>query len=97
VCDDYVFYISIGDEPRTLYVKSDRTGADIGRIYPGAEIQGNIDFVGVGYGGLGWIDTPFGINCFKRNNGQYVIVIENDLTANNFIYRWCPSGNCPNN
>lgn len=94
VCEDYVFYISIGDEPRTLYVKSSITGADVGKIYPGPEIQGDIDFIGMGYAALGWLDTPFGLNCFKRNNGQYVITIENDLTANNFIYRWCPTGDC---
>lgn len=96
-CGDYIFYIPVAEEPRPLYVRSMLTGQHVGIIYPGAEIQGNINFDGLGYGAIGWIDTPFGLNCIKRNNGQYVITIENDLTANNWVYRWCPSGNCPEN
>lgn len=90
---DYIFILSIGDEPRTLDVYRKSNFEYVGKIQPGEEIQGNLCFDG-SCGMIGWIDTPFGMTTIKRKNGEYVILIENDLTGNNIVYRWCPSGNC---
>lgn len=93
VTGEYIFVISIGNEPRDIDVYRKSDFGHVGKIFPGPEVQGDIAFA-PGYGGIGWIDFPFGMTSFRRNNGEYVIVIENDLTANNIIYRWCPTGSC---
>jgi hypothetical protein len=94
VTGEYIFVIAIGNEPRDIDVYRKSDFGHVGKIFPGAEVQGDIEF-GPGFGAIRWIDFPFGMTSFRRNNGEYVIVIENDLTANNIIYRWCPTGSCP--
>ena len=91
---DYIFVISIGNEPRNLDVYRRSDGLYIGTIYPGPEIGGDVK-IGVSYGQLGWIDMMYGLYVVHKN-GLYVISIENDLTARNFVYMWCPNNNCLN-
>ncbi|HEX8548405.1 MAG TPA: T9SS type A sorting domain-containing protein, partial [Cytophagaceae bacterium] len=42
----------------------------------------------------GWLDIPHAIQAFKRSNGQYVILVEDNSKGKNFVYQWCPSNNC---
>jgi Secretion system C-terminal sorting domain len=42
----------------------------------------------------GWVDVNNGIKAYKKTNGEYVIIVEEDRNAKNILYRWCPSGNC---
>ncbi len=43
---------------------------------------------------IGWMDVVQCIDVFKRSNGEYVIVQEDDGRNKNIMYRWCASGNC---
>ncbi len=42
----------------------------------------------------GWVDVR-GIATGLRANGEYVLFIEDDWRNKTLIYRWCPSGSCP--
>ncbi len=44
----------------------------------------------------GWVDVK-GITSGLRSNGEYLIYIEDDFRNKTLLYRWCPSGNCPEN
>jgi hypothetical protein len=41
------------------------------------------------------VDIPYGIRAFKRSSGEYTVFVEDDAFAKVIMYRWCPSGNCP--
>lgn len=45
-------------------------------------------------GTTGWIDLPHGIQAFKKSNGQYLILIEDDYRGKNILHQWCPTGDC---
>ena len=45
-------------------------------------------------GQIGDQDLRESIHAFQRANGQYVVIIEDDMKSKNVMYRWCPSGNC---
>jgi len=45
-------------------------------------------------GGTGWIDIPYSIQAYKRNNGEYAVFVEDDWHPKNILYRWCPEGDC---
>jgi len=92
---DYAFFVTCNSTPSTIvYVFSLKDGSQTGQIWPGAEIAGDIDFTG-SMGGMGWVDMAFGIQVFKRSNGEYQILVEDDVHAKNAWYHWCPSGSCP--
>ena len=44
-----------------------------------------------------WVDLTNANSAFKRSNGEYIISIEDDALNKYLLYRWCPSGNCPEN
>ncbi len=43
---------------------------------------------------VGWMDVR-GISVGQRSNGEYLIFMEDDWKNKVLLYRWCPSGNCP--
>jgi hypothetical protein len=43
---------------------------------------------------MGWVDHAYGLRAFKRSNGEYMVLIEDDGFARLIMYRWCPDGNC---
>ena len=43
---------------------------------------------------FGWLDIPHAVQAFKKSNGQYVILVEDNATGKNIVYQWCPSGTC---
>jgi hypothetical protein len=43
----------------------------------------------------GWVDLINSNSAFKRSNGEYIISVEDDVLNKYILYRWCPSGNCP--
>lgn len=45
----------------------------------------------------GWLDVPHAIQAYKRLNGQYLILVEEDFRGKNIIYHWCPNGDCTPN
>jgi len=92
---DYAFFVTCNSSPmETIYVYSLSDGHQVGTILPGSDIAGNIEFLGT-YGGLGWVDMAWGIQAYRRQNGEYEILVEDDVHAKNVLYHWCPSGSCP--
>lgn len=92
---DYIFYVAGVREPRPIYVISKETGLSIGNIYPSYHVGGDRAYHG-SYGYLGVIDLVYSLTAMKRSNNAYYIFLENDLTARNFLYIWCPTSNCQN-
>jgi hypothetical protein len=83
VCGNHMFVVSAMNRRGWVYSIAD--GARVGEILPGPEIGSS----------YGWVDIPYGIRAFKRNSGEYTIFVEDDANAKIIMYRWCPSGNCP--
>jgi len=91
---DYIFVVTCNSSPiELIYVYSTSTGKLVGIITPGAIVEGNINFTGT-YGGLGWVDMVGGIQAYKRLNGEYEILVEDNVGNKNMFYHWCPSGTC---
>lgn len=91
---DYAFFITCSSKPTTIiHVLSLKDGHVVGTIVPGPEIGGDVAIFGE-YGNLGWVDMVGGIQAFKRSNGEYRILFEDDLHAKNVMYTWCPEGSC---
>jgi hypothetical protein len=42
----------------------------------------------------GWTDIVNPLSAFKRSNGEYIVLMEEDYKNKNLLYRWCPSGSC---
>lgn len=45
-------------------------------------------------GSTGWLDVPHAVQAFKKSNGQYLILVEEDYRGKNLLYQWCPTGDC---
>jgi hypothetical protein len=41
-----------------------------------------------------WLDITNANSAFKRSNGEYIVVVEDDALNKYLLYRWCPSGKC---
>lgn len=92
---DYAFFVTCNSTPATtIYVYALSDGQLVGTILPGPEIAGDVLFYGT-YGSLGWVDMAWGMQVFKRSNGEYQILVEDDVRAKNVFYHWCPTGSCP--
>jgi hypothetical protein len=57
-----------------------RTGQAVGYMTPGASV-GNTS---------GWVDVYLGISAAQRDNGEYVVLLEDDARAKILMYRWTP-------
>ena len=82
VAGDYIFVGTSLDRGK-LYVFNSSNLTSVGFIAPPTDI-----------GELGWVDLPDGIQAFKRSNGQYVILVEENSKGKNVVYQWCPTGDC---
>ncbi|MBA3705637.1 MAG: T9SS type A sorting domain-containing protein [Bacteroidetes bacterium] len=85
VAGDYIFAVACKEEKMWVYNNS--AGNLTGIMLPGPEVNNK----------TGWVDVPFGTRAFKRSNGEYVILNEEDLFGKVIMYRWCPTGNCTEN
>jgi len=63
-----------------VHVYDKATGGAIGVIKPGPEV-GNAS---------GWIDVPNGISAHQRDNGEYLVFVEEDARGKVMMYRWKP-------
>lgn len=43
---------------------------------------------------IGWMDMVQCIDVYKRKNGEYIIIQEDDGRNKNLLYRWCPTADC---
>ncbi len=83
VAGDYVFTVQCKPtqgKPAMVSVFQADTGKLLGVMVPGEEVGGN----------SGWVDITHGIRAFKRKNGEYLIIVEEDWRGKNLLYRWRP-------
>ena len=64
--------------PIRIYRLSD--GMFVGELRPGG-------VVGTAHG---WIDMVQGLSAFRRSNGEYMVLVEEDYRGKNVLYRWFP-------
>lgn len=63
-----------------IHVYDKETGKEVGVMSPGAEVGK----------ASGWVDVPFGISAFRRENGEYLVFVEEDARGKVLMYRWKP-------
>ena len=80
VAGDYLF-VTYMQQPQIL-VYDLNTAKLVDKLTPGPEVGGNQ---------IGWIDVPYGIRAFKRADGEYLILSEEDYRAKILMYRWRPA------
>lgn len=57
-------------------------GAEVGVLEPGPDLGGVEN--------TGWIDVLTGITAHRREDGEYLIFVEEDYKAKSILYRWRP-------
>lgn len=80
VAGDYLFLVEA--EKGHVRVLDNRSGAQIGVMTPGPEVGRD----------SGWVDVPMGITAFRRPDGEYIVLVEEDARGKNMMYRWRPTG-----
>lgn len=83
VAGDYVFVGGVGDRGK-LHVFNSSDLSNVGYIEKDPSL-----------GITGWLDIPHAVQAFKKSNGQYLILVEDNYRAKNIFYQWCPTGDCP--
>jgi hypothetical protein len=73
-------YIFAVEPVGTVHVYDKDAGTELGVIKPGPEV-GNAS---------GWVDVPNGISAYKRENGEYLVFVEEDARGKVLMYRWKP-------
>ncbi|WP_414447912.1 hypothetical protein AB4851_15225 [Burkholderia sp. 22PA0099] len=63
-----------------VHVYDKENGKEVGVIKPGPEVGR----------ASGWVDVPFGISAHRRDNGEYLIFVEEDARGKVMMYRWTP-------
>jgi hypothetical protein len=81
---DYLFLGMVKDGVQTYASKvailNAQTGQYVGTLQAGPEV-----------GGLGgWEDMAGSVQAMRRANGEYLILVEDDLRAKNLLFRWRP-------
>lgn len=79
---DYLFVVGSRTRARTM-VFNNETGGYVGEILPGPEV-GGVELTG-------WIDVRDGVEAFRRENGEYLIMVEEDFMGKVIMYRWKPA------
>jgi hypothetical protein len=57
-------------------------GRHVGAFAPGPAVGGS----------AGWLDMPHALQAFRRSNGEYLMLVEEDFRGKNLLYRWRPDG-----
>jgi len=82
---DYAFEVG-WDTRAKVWVTDLNNGKLVGTMEP-SEALGYIEHTG-------WVDIASGLQAYKRNNGEYLVFVEDDYLSRVVLYRWCPTGNC---
>jgi hypothetical protein len=78
VAGNYIFVAELFTQKIDVY--DARTGQEVGYMTPGASVGGT----------SGWVDVYLGISAVERDNGEYVVLVEDDARAKILMYRWTP-------
>ncbi len=79
VAGDKVFAVTVFTAE--VYVYNAKTGAFEMKLSPGQEVAGE----------SGWVDIPYGLRAFRRQNGEYLVFVEEDAKAKIIMYRLASS------
>ena len=83
--DNYIF--EAGFETRAeVFVTDITTGKRLGSMLPSDEL-GGVKWTG-------WVDIGWGVNAYKRKNGEFLVFVEDDFLSRVILYKWCPTGTC---
>ncbi|HEY1998171.1 hypothetical protein [Paraburkholderia sp.] len=78
VAGNYIFVAELYTDRIDVY--DVRSGQAVGYMTPGASVGGT----------SGWVDVYLGISAVERDNGEYVVLVEDDARAKLLMYRWTP-------
>ncbi|APA87950.1 hypothetical protein BJG93_21270 [Paraburkholderia sprentiae WSM5005] len=78
VAGNYIFVAELYTDRIDVY--DARNGTALGYMTPGASVGGT----------SGWVDVYLGISAVQRDNGEYVVLVEDDARAKILMYRWTP-------
>jgi hypothetical protein len=78
VAGDYVFAVTVKNAE--VYVYNAKTGEQVKQLKPGPEVGSE----------SGWIDIPYGIRAFRRDNGEYLVFVEENWKGKVIMYRLAP-------
>ena len=78
---DYIFMVGVATRARILVFRT-RDGGFVGTLDPGPEVGGIEE--------TGWIDMPESISALRRQNGEYAVLVEEDMRNKIILYRWKP-------
>ena len=81
IAGDYLFMVGV-DTSAQVRVFDMRNGDFVGMLDPGEEVGG--------LGALGWVDMVDAIHASKRENGEYLVFVEEVLKNKIIFYRWTP-------
>ncbi len=82
VAGDYIFVGMVKPEEnrQPTHILKANDGTYVGGFVPGPEVGGN----------AGWQDMPYALAAMKRQNGEYLVLVEEDWRGKNLLYRWTP-------
>jgi DNA-binding beta-propeller fold protein YncE len=78
IAGDRVF--AVDSRKAEVYIFNAETGAFETKLSPGLEVNQE----------SGWIDIPYGLRAYRRSNGEYVVLVEEDAKAKIIMYRFNP-------
>ncbi len=78
---DYLFTVGVQSRAK-VWVFDNKTGKPVRTIEPDNTIGGIEE--------TGWVDIPNGVQAMKRENGEYLILVEEDYHSKVVLYRWIP-------
>ena len=81
IAGDYLFMVGV-DTCAQVRVFDMRKGDFVGMLEPGEEV-GGVD-------ATGWIDMVDAIYAVKRENGEFMVFVEEDHKNKIILYRWTP-------
>ena len=78
IAGDYLFAVNGVDAAVTVF--NLKNGRLVGEMKPDSTV-GNVS---------GWVDMTDAITAYRRANGEYVVLVEEDARGKNIVYRWTP-------
>jgi hypothetical protein len=81
IAGDYLFLVGVETRGQ-VRVFDMKDGRFVGLLEPGEEVGG--------VGATGWIDMVDAIFALKRENGEYLVFVEEDAHNKILLYRWTP-------